>query len=197
MTRVHPRVCGEAQPFNRRSSRDSGPSPRVRGSRCRPYFSSLMRRVHPRVCGEARGGTDEPLDGEGPSPRVRGSQVGSEGGPLPLGSIPACAGKPSRAATSTSAAWVHPRVCGEAVIIFDPNGNRRGSIPACAGKPFETAWTTLRNPGPSPRVRGSRVGLARAAATRRSIPACAGKPAGDGEEGRRAGVHPRVCGEAR
>ena len=50
--------------------------------------------------------------------------------------------------------------------------------------------------GPSPRVRGSRVGIARAAATRRSIPACAGKPAAGHIQQRHERVHPRVCGEA-
>ena len=151
---VHPRVCGEASGVRAVSIGDWGPSPRVRGSLERGLRSAASEgsipacagkplvasstlavvRVHPRVCGEAarraRSGHYEP----GPSPRVRGSPRSRKVVEQRRGSIPACAGKPSRAGTSTSAAWVHPRVCGEAVHD---------------GRVVDAGW------GPSPRVRGS------------------------------------------
>ena len=170
---VHPRVCGEAPTAPPSTAPATGPSPRVRGSRqlrehehddhgSIPACAGKPRRaggrtgrrgVHPRVCGEA-----VPLrlirkDVPGPSPRVRGSRKSGHG-PVPLGSIPACAGKPkdSKGYKST---W--------------------GSIPACAGKPATLVWldgrqtvhprvcgeathgrpSALQRPGPSPRVRGS------------------------------------------
>ena len=111
----------------------------------------------------------------GPSPRVRGSrqiEVGDTGGP---GSIPACAGKPRRPASSSAPDEVHPRVCGEAQIAH--------------GRPRLSR-------GPSPRVRGSRGDVPRAVPSAGSIPACAGKPGPWPARVTRTGVHPRVCGEA-
>ena len=70
---------------------------------------------------------------------------------------------------------VHPRVCGEAPTD-------------------DTATKT--SVGPSPRVRGSRVGAAPSAARVGSIPACAGKPRSGSTTRWRVTVHPRVCGEA-
>ena len=192
---VHPRVCGEAASGRPGSAAERGPSPRVRGSptlgarlgsragsipACagKPFGgggSNVVERVHPRVCGEAIAVRVQRQHTEGPSPRVRGSHAPAE---LPLvenGSIPACAGKPLRSHSSSTADWVHPRVCGEAAY--------RGTSAA-------RGW------GPSPRVRGSPELLCPVHADEGSIPACAGKPAR-----RRAGrppwtVHPRVCGEA-
>ena len=91
-------------------------------------------------------------------------------------SIPACAGKPRPCECSASSAQVHPRVCGEAC--------RRPT----------RAWSPQ---GPSPRVRGSLPRELRRPRHRGSIPACAGKPLRTRRYGRRSGVHPRVCGEAR
>ena len=52
------------------------------------------------------------------------------------------------------------------------------------------------NWGPSPRVRGSRVGHLAGHLRLGSIPACAGKPRGRTIRPRARRVHPRVCGEA-
>ena len=194
--RVHPRVCGEASPGSRARMGIGGPSPRVRGSllvaSASGGFSGSIPAcagkppgnpagpfpggVHPRVCGEALAagwldGTDR-----GPSPRVRGSRTGSGHGGSRTWSIPACAGKPFRHGVGQPAIRVHPRVCGEAVVIAH-------DLPPARG--------------PSPRVRGSR----RPARHRRrylgSIPACAGKPIQSYPRRLLTWVHPRVCGEAR
>ena len=157
-SRVHPRVCGEAMQPSPEPALRPGPSPRVRGSRrhllgtphavgsipaCagKPHaYSSrrMLTRVHPRVCGEA-GLRDRIKRHEGgPSPRVRGSRTGRLHACRPGGSIPACAGKPGPSTPANLSPRVHPRVCGEAPT------------------------TTSRSPpvaGPSPRVRGSPVGV--------------------------------------
>ena len=182
--RVHPRVCGEARVGRVVQQPLDGPSPRVRGSRsCQPRDRVSPRsipacagkprtsrtrnhrcRVHPRVCGEA---VDQLLKLEldrGPSPRVRGSQDGSSKPSYSEGSIPACAGKPTRGGRSRSGPGVHPRVCGEARKI---------------------SAEEARGEGPSPRVRGSRLDHQHLLRFLGSIPACAGKP------GSRA---PRRCG---
>ena len=158
--RVHPRVCGEAARCPRVGENRPGPSPRVRGSRCRARGSRLSsgsipacagkprparssgsrRRVHPRVCGEA------PAPGEGgrleagPSPRVRGSPPVKMLPRMSPRSIPACAGKPRVPPRPAMAFQVHPRVCGEAEQITYTDGSKEG---------------------PSPRVRGSRSGPSR------------------------------------
>ena len=194
-TAVHPRVCGEAELTGGAVDRQTGPSPRVRGSHpgssrrvrqvrsipaCagKPHAASggpERTRVHPRVCGEAPAAAGRPDVVHGPSPRVRGSR--DDVGVLRLvpGSIPACAGKPPAPRASSRHRRVHPRVCGEA----------RPSPPRS-----RCGW------GPSPRVRGSRVLLGPLATPLRSIPACAGKPSCGRPTRAPSAVHPRVCGEA-
>ena len=193
--RVHPRVCGEASWWVRSAHQRPGPSPRVRGSPrvaahggasagsipacagkpASPWPAASPCRVHPRVCGEAIRqrwpGADEP----GPSPRVRGSLYWDDLEYAGEGSIPACAGKPSRAGRRWQTWRVHPRVCGEA--------------------PYVVAGNESLN-GPSPRVRGSRRGALGQPRRPRSIPACAGKPPESASRSGPRQVHPRVCGEA-
>ena len=192
---VHPRVCGEAIGGLAFVRKAAGPSPRVRGSpgyapgpagplgsipACagKPVTEKLkgvFARVHPRVCGEARAGVMRGLSVEGPSPRVRGSPHRADRGAGGTGSIPACAGKPLCRYRESSRRRVHPRVCGEARVA---PGLRR-----C-------------KPGPSPRVRGSRLPRGLRGACRGSIPACAGKPPPNAGPRATQRVHPRVCGEA-
>ena len=254
--RVHPRVCGEARRRARPAAPVCGPSPRVRGSLPAGKGQAVhggsipacagkppagpprrrRRRVHPRVCGEAHPAREQRPLGGGPSPRVRGSRRAPARRPRPAGSIPACAGKPGRRAIGTCGSGVHPRVCGEAPAAHRAHvpppgpsprvrGSRQsgsgtrsgsGSIPACAGKPltgggggkwqgvhprvcgeaFGAETTRAIAPGPSPRVRGSRLEPGLDRAELRSIPACAGKPSPCSRGAPASGVHPRVCGEA-
>ena len=119
--RVHPRVCGEARGVRELILATNGPSPRVRGSpdsrdsthawwgsipACagKPSDKTGVRftyRVHPRVCGEAPhvGALGSPV--RGPSPRVRGSLLLWKHVAYGAGSIPACAGKPGKPATTS------------------------------------------------------------------------------------------------
>ena len=193
--RVYPRVCGEARPPQHRHALRRGLSPRVRGSRASRRMSACQSRsipacagkpdvpvalvsqgrVYPRVCGEARRRQGQNFPREGLSPRVRGSPGSRIIETRGVGSIPACAGKPSRAAAPGRAVRVYPRVCGEAQPPMDPNHRRKGL---------------------SPRVRGSRTVHENAPAGHGSIPACAGKPATGVGRIYIDGVYPRVCGEA-
>ena len=132
--------------------------------------------VDPRVCGETPSLASAGVFEYGRSPRVRGNPVPIVRDRRPLGSIPACAGKPPPPAGRRSAPGVDPRVCGE------------------------TIWTVdhiHHLPGRSPRVRGNLTPLLAGQAFHRSIPACAGKPSRPHRSRSRTEVDPRVCGETR
>ena len=188
-------MCGEASFSVSGSDPHRGPSPRVRGSLSRGWSMALPSRsipacagkpgvaggggragwVHPRVCGEASFRCGRWSQAAGPSPRVRGSPglwMVNDGKD---GSIPACAGKPTRRSRPASIPRVHPRVCGEALLRAQMDGE---------------------GPGPSPRVRGSPNERGLAQHREGSIPACAGKPRRRRLAVRVSAVHPRVCGEA-
>ena len=132
--------------------------------------------VHPRACGEAWIRLIRPRVGGGPSPRVRGSRRGSLFRRGTRGSIPARAGKPASSSTRPSPPGVHPRACGEAA-----QGDRQHA----------------REPGPSPRVRGSLLRRRNDDHGIGSIPARAGKPPSEPLPSPRRSVHPRACGEAK
>ena len=94
---VHPRVCGEHSLYNSRNNVSVGSSPRVRGTRTRPWGEQADVRfipacagntspnrggrtfdaVHPRVCGEHLAGHPKIQCLGGSSPRVRGTRSGS------------------------------------------------------------------------------------------------------------------------
>ena len=111
----------------------------------------------------------------GLSPRVRGSPLGEHREHRHYGSIPACAGQPSRPSTPEPIRRVYPRVCGAAA---------------------QGVAIRVRGGGLSPRVRGSRVNPSVVCLLSRSIPACAGQPRGEGERRMCQRVYPRVCGAA-
>ena len=67
--------------------------------------------------------------------------------------IPACAGNSKISAIDAAGGAVHPRVCGEQMLLSSPASTRAGS---------------------SPRVRGTATGGEDAIVVHRFIPACAG-----------------------
>ena len=143
------------------------------GSQAYPINPCLSVLYATRLC---RGRRESALSVLGvTSPRVRGSRAADAVGRCQPGSIPACAGKPSRPPTRNPAGRVHPRVCGEAL-----------------GEIAEASDCQ----GPSPRVRGSPTASALQCPCPGSIPACAGKPAAQARAVNLPAVHPRVCGEA-
>ena len=152
-TSVHPRVCGE-QPFRTRSSASMyGSSPRVRGTvlpspgfgardrfipACagnsgRPLHETGPHPVHPRVCGEQGSGALRGMFKDGSSPRVRGTGDTRRCPPMSDRFIPACAGNSRRTAPSARGDPVHPRVCGEQVIVHRCSVMTFGSSPRVRG----------------------------------------------------------------
>ena len=150
---VHPRVCGETEAILGLGHRHPGPSPRVRGNlfddrqplvdagsipACagKPRSESCpgrRRRVHPRVCGETCRFRLRQSLGWGPSPRVRGNPDAADPILDLVGSIPACAGKPTRQTGGACISGVHPRVCGETVLLQRLMGQALGPSPRVRG----------------------------------------------------------------
>ena len=194
-SRVHPRVCGESASWSYQGVTHEGPSPRVRGIRghggardlapgsipaCagnprRDRGVGAVIRVHPRVCGESRGRSAGPHAMGGPSPRVRGIPVLRLQKDVMAGSIPACAGNPGLRALCGRHPGVHPRVCGESLLVVE---------------------RAQPGAGPSPRVRGIPNAHWPESGPQGSIPACAGNPPITLATVGRSRVHPRVCGES-
>ena len=114
--RVYPRVCGGTLRYDPETAPGLGLSPRVRGNQggdrpavvqgrsipaCAgepppPAWSSPVTRVYPRVCGGTDGEQGAPDLARGLSPRVRGNPGRKTGAGATGGSIPACAGEPTR-----------------------------------------------------------------------------------------------------
>ena len=111
---------------------------------------------------------------DGLSPRGRGNRPAERPGGGRERSIPAWAGKPLCAPSSSSRRRVYPRVGGETLVYFD--------------------YPALRL-GLSPRGRGNRRQAGGSGTAMRSIPAWAGKPPSDIPSAWRFGVYPRVGGE--
>ena len=175
LRRVYPRVCGGATvepPNSRRIQMRRGSIPACAGEprTCdtRITLSGAIG-VYPRVCGGAR-----VIDNVAFRQARRRVYPRVCGGALPAhhfcqlirfrGSIPACAGEPTRSIRGTGclvelglsprvrgshqetgrrsfhamARWVYPRVCGGALLVAVSSYVRMqavGSIPACAGEP--------------------------------------------------------------
>ncbi len=130
---VHPRACGEQSEGVSVSGRDSGSSPRVRGTGFTSPVWTMPRRfiparagnrgnralpvgsmtVHPRACGEQHIGADVSGGRVGSSPRVRGTDPDVPKNAVVLRFIPARAGNSGTDTSPRGTAAVHPRACGE------------------------------------------------------------------------------------
>ncbi len=190
---VYPRVCGGTRVPYPPERDDIGLSPRVRGNRayrCQPTPDGWsipacagepigvadfddQGTVYPRVCGGTPRTFRRSDKSGGLSPRVRGNRVTVCDHEIVPGSIPACAGEPSRALTSTRRSAVYPRVCG---------GTANGDFADADDK------------GLSPRVRGNPAAGHGGGHAARSIPACAGEPITARGVIQAQQVYPRVCG---
>ena len=133
-------------------------------------------RVYPRVCGGTPYADDSDDSGSGLSPRVRGNRERRHRPPLPVRSIPACAGEPANGYDRAGNSAVYPRVCG--------------------GTAGWWVWG-ISLWGLSPRVRGNRAETVALRDSAWSIPACAGEPAAGPSLAKDARVYPRVCGGTR
>ena len=88
--------------------------------------------------------------------------------------IPAYAGKSITAVLPSQIARDHPRVCGEKAL---------------------STFSSRKNSGSPPRMRGKARGAGVLDVVRGITPACAGKSAAQSLDRLCAGDHPRVCGE--
>ena len=161
----------------------------------------------------------------GSIPRVRGSHQHLQRRKHGAGSIPACAGEPSRLMRydalvdrgrvpsprvreplfadthqpDCSERGVHPRVCGanSRSVTIGARAFQPGPSPACAGEPCKGVTTQQAGQatGPSPRVRGSRR-QSNAASWRSGLRGPSPRAGALMDERHRAVVHPRVCGGA-
>ena len=134
----------------------------------------LVIAVHPRVCGEHAVRPARRLTARGSSPRVRGTSILSAANRRVKRFIPACAGNMPEKPVFPAEQTVHPRVCGEHVLLRQMDVNVDGS---------------------SPRVRGTWPHSNSLVFSGRFIPACAGNIQSLPVSCRAQTVHPRVCGE--
>ena len=164
LLRAHPRACGENAGDIETAVREAGSSPRVRGklstSQATVSREGLIPAragktgefvrggrgpgAHPRACGENRPLTVQLQSPVGSSPRVRGKQSLPEPEFMPLGLIPARAGKTTRLSSTTPAAWAHPRACGENPRCLGALVRERGSSPRVRGKHLRGDPVVLR-----------------------------------------------------
>ena len=186
-------MCGGTAIRASRTFTRQGLSPRVRGNRelaiafaderrsipaCAGEPAALFPwlppvRVYPRVCGGTLDNRVFRHDDPGLSPRVRGNRYGLQQHWLKLGSIPACAGEPSKSLPFSWKGAVYPRVYGGTDVTNSAGDDARGL---------------------SPRVRGNHLQEGRARACYGSIPACAGEPSSPAAGPAPPRVYPRVCG---
>ncbi len=160
--------------MRRRAATGRGRSiPACAGEPLRGCRRSIRRGVYPRVCGGTLRSPGLQRQRPGLSPRVRGNQGCVAGGSSTGGSIPACAGEPTRCLDNLRLFGVYPRVCGGTAGRRNRPGHRQGL---------------------SPRVRGNRRSQPTPRRRLRSIPACAGEPPASAMALRVRGVYPRVCG---
>ena len=191
--RVYPRVCGGTLPDATVPDSEPGLSPRVRGNQgpgnakldaigsipaCagEPHHRPQLRArtwVYPRVCGGTCNSPVSMMCGSGLSPRVRGNRNDLSRCEIAEGSIPACAGEPSKPVIVADQEWVYPRVCGGTCL------------PRCCLRELM---------GLSPRVRGNHSRSLAVFNSLGSIPACAGEPRSNLRRWRTDRVYPRVCG---
>ena len=130
--RDHPRACGAHQAAGGGTERQTGSSPRMRGSLLTfqtlkkmqgiiPAHAGLTnsssrtampRGDHPRACGAHRLSSRKQIAARGSSPRMRGSRKATRRPYRWTGIIPAHAGLTQPFHGQKHAAWDHPRACG-------------------------------------------------------------------------------------
>ena len=134
----------------------------------------LLMAVHPRACGERGTMSAGSCAKNGSSPRVRGTVADHARIPAHARFIPARAGNGKLWHSICGLSPVHPRACGERVVLIDAAAIVTGS---------------------SPRVRGTEGVGNTIDAGRRFIPARAGNGVRADGMVLRKPVHPRACGE--
>ena len=234
---VYPRVCGGTRQAPQGPPGPRGLSPRVRGNLhrsrdcpnrdgsipacagepARQARSAAHERVYPRVCGGTAYQALTLTLYPGLSPRVRGNPEAEHAVQALPGSIPACAGEPTRSDRLVCGSRVYPRVCGGTLDGSVGPGHPAGLSPRVRGNPAAAASSRARSwvyprvcggtaqkeylrpldAGLSPRVRGNPEAVSEHHLSSGSIPACAGEPKRGPRRVGLSRVYPRVCGGTR
>ena len=153
--------------------------------------------VYPRVCGGTPGQAVSRSPPAGLSPRVRGNPVLAHVVSRASGSIPACAGEPSRVSLAGTSDGVYPRVCGGtfsccscASVCVGLSPRVRGTCACCP--------CACSRQGLSPRVRGNRRRFRFLVAFARVYPrVCGGTFISAAIAASSVGLSPRVRGNRR
>ncbi len=130
--------------------------------------------VHPRACGEQLSLAGVMLAATGSSPRMRGTDRPRPAPQCRGRFIPAHAGNRSASVPVAASATVHPRACGEQVVV---------------------EFRQSRGVGSSPRMRGTEPASQSRNVVPRFIPAHAGNRCEKRKPPNFPPVHPRACGE--
>ena len=173
-----------------------GASPRMRGTSWPAAGRRVMCGASPRMRGTAPDDQDYAAT-FGASPRMRGT---ARAAGLRRGHgrcIPAHAGNGAHHRSTSSAAAVHPRACGERAKHGGVTAAITAVHPRACGERLQVTIGGARKAGASPRMRGTDAVALFAAELRRCIPAHAGNGQPDQPAASVQPVHPRACGERR
>ena len=159
--RDHPRACGEKPRVSSPIGRQMGSPPRMRGKgeveagkesvdRITPAYAGKRGRCprpagrrwdHPRVCGEKKESAAVRRLEQGSPPHMRGKVGYIHPFCHGVGITPAYAGKRSAGREFGTAAWDHPRACGEKAMSVTTMNKSQGSPPRMRGKEW-IVWNT-------------------------------------------------------
>ena len=115
------------------------------GNTAEQFFKADRIGVHPRVCGEHGCSPGGRLVEVGSSPRVRGTRQWRRSARSFARFIPACAGNTIPGPGKPRKMLVHPRVCGEHLMLILLPPLLIGSSPRVRGTPLtSSAWTYPR-----------------------------------------------------
>ena len=162
------------------------PSPR--------FISRPQPSVYPRMYGETKAYRTAQLFFRGLSPHVRGNLVADAWGWYPLGSIPACTGKPRAAAYARNSGSI-PACTGKPDRAHERRGGD-GVYPRMYGETYVMPPISISVRGLSPHVRGNRCSRRKPPRKKGSIPACTGKPNAAVSAIWNPRVYPRMYGGA-
>ena len=118
--KVHPHVCGENANATSATKGISGSPPRVWGKRVAFTSVEPMNPVHPHVCGENFIPTPAPVSGRRFTPTCVGKTQFAVSRLEQVRFTPTCVGKTSTVRTYENVRSVHPHVCGENALSFNP-----------------------------------------------------------------------------
>ena len=149
---------------------------------------------HPRVCGEKSQPAVRRSCAKGSPPRVRGKVFFGENCRIVHGITPAYAGKRRAGTGQWACRRDHPRVCGEKLRTSSRLSTSWDHPRVCGEKALST-FSSRKNSGSPPRVRGKGQIAPLGAVPVGITPACAGKRCVYSAQNQSLRDHPRVCGE--